>query len=537
MKKIEWKNERGITLIVLVVTMIVLLILAGVIIRTLIGDNGWIEKAKESEFKSDIASFQEELNIAIYSDYTEKLGDRKESNKFNAQGYDEIIQIIPNFKKSYERRIAIKQDKIVYIGLNETERKWLRETGVEFAVLLKINYIDENGSPLKESYMQTITSGRYYVQSPEIEGYLPIRDYVEGTINEDTEINVEYYRICNDLAFEGLDASGKVTQVDENIVSYAVSGIGNCNNPNLVIPYEYNNKPIIKINNYAFKQNMNIKNVIIRENIKSMGEKVFFCCSNLISANINSENVGFDDFERCSSLQNVFINNNVKKIDAYAFEYCSNLTDFIITSENIDFAAIGVFYKCTSLKELKVNAENKNYKVLDGILYSMDEKQLIQAPTEIAGDISISEKVEKIGIGAFSFNEKMTSIVIPKNVTEIGSKVFYRCASLENITIPESVKTIGSQIFQDCTNLKSVNLNSQATGLNTFWRCTNLEDVTIGTNCKRIENYCFETCTKLTTIKYSGTIEEWNSITKDSLWKTGADTLTTVKCMNGELNI
>ena len=50
------KNNKGITLVALVVTIVVLLILAGVSINLVLGDNGIITKAKEAETKSAEAS-------------------------------------------------------------------------------------------------------------------------------------------------------------------------------------------------------------------------------------------------------------------------------------------------------------------------------------------------------------------------------------------------------------------------------------------------------------------------------------------------
>ena len=46
------KNTRGITLIALVITIIVLLILAGVTIAALEGDNGIVTRAKEAVKKT-----------------------------------------------------------------------------------------------------------------------------------------------------------------------------------------------------------------------------------------------------------------------------------------------------------------------------------------------------------------------------------------------------------------------------------------------------------------------------------------------------
>lgn len=47
--EIQPKNEKGITLIALVITIIVLLILAGVTIATLTGNNGILTKANEAK--------------------------------------------------------------------------------------------------------------------------------------------------------------------------------------------------------------------------------------------------------------------------------------------------------------------------------------------------------------------------------------------------------------------------------------------------------------------------------------------------------
>ena len=61
--KIGMKRERGITLIALVVTIVVLLILAGVSINALFGNSGIIEKAKEAQNKMDKATENDQKQI------------------------------------------------------------------------------------------------------------------------------------------------------------------------------------------------------------------------------------------------------------------------------------------------------------------------------------------------------------------------------------------------------------------------------------------------------------------------------------------
>ena len=59
------KNEKGITLIALVITIIVLLILAGVTIAALSGDNGILNRAKEAKDTTQKQSLIEEVQVGI----------------------------------------------------------------------------------------------------------------------------------------------------------------------------------------------------------------------------------------------------------------------------------------------------------------------------------------------------------------------------------------------------------------------------------------------------------------------------------------
>ena len=68
------KSTKGITLILLVVTIIILLILAGVTIATLMGDNGLINKAKDAKIKTEIASIKEEIQTDILGKQAENNG-------------------------------------------------------------------------------------------------------------------------------------------------------------------------------------------------------------------------------------------------------------------------------------------------------------------------------------------------------------------------------------------------------------------------------------------------------------------------------
>ena len=59
------KKEKGITLIALVITIIVLLILASVTIATLTGENGILTRANDAKEQTEIASVKEQAQLDI----------------------------------------------------------------------------------------------------------------------------------------------------------------------------------------------------------------------------------------------------------------------------------------------------------------------------------------------------------------------------------------------------------------------------------------------------------------------------------------
>ena len=63
-------KERGVTLLALVITIIVLLILAGVSISSLIGDSGIIKNATEAQILTELANVKEALEIYKVTNYS-----------------------------------------------------------------------------------------------------------------------------------------------------------------------------------------------------------------------------------------------------------------------------------------------------------------------------------------------------------------------------------------------------------------------------------------------------------------------------------
>ena len=67
------KREKGITLIALVITIVVLLILAGVSISLVLGQNGLITQAQEAKRKTAEAEKNETTSIDSTSDWVSEI--------------------------------------------------------------------------------------------------------------------------------------------------------------------------------------------------------------------------------------------------------------------------------------------------------------------------------------------------------------------------------------------------------------------------------------------------------------------------------
>ncbi len=490
------KNSKGITLVALVISIIILLILATVSVNLVI-NSGIITKSAEAVFRTEIEQYIEELELAIAEESLNDLEIRDSKFNIRRSSYndensftDAMKDIIPSFNKKYANKLEIQEDKLTYIGEDEQERTWLPQT-ISVARMLKISYQYENGTPAATPYQKVITDGSYKVESPTIDGYKPDRQIVCGEIKGDTNVIVTYYLPSQGLAYKGLDSSGNETDVEENIVAYTISGIGTFAGENLVIPEKYDDKPIIKIKGRAFENCTTIKKAVIPNHIQSTGGYIFY------NSNIEYVSIDVEEFKVYNTvlagapkLKEVEFGKNVKLISGQTVQ-SKKVEKIIIHSENVTGITGYSFDGCTNLKEIIISESNESYKTIDGILYSKDEKELVAFPSGRTEEFIPSDNIEIIGDRAFWGNTLLKTVNITPNIKKIGDTVFYNCTNLKIINIDNGVNEIGNNIFYNCKNVEQVN--------------------------------------------YNGKIEEWNRINKKS-WK-GNSNITQVICSDGIVDV
>lgn len=143
MKENLKKNVKGITLIALVVTIIVLLILVGIAINLTIGENGIITKSKQASEKWQEASKNEEQILSVYEEEIDKIesGDMWKLS-LNTDKYSTNI-IINVTSKYYVIANNLKEYKEKYI-LQGLGSNGIVETMDEFLLAIINNTSEKN---------------------------------------------------------------------------------------------------------------------------------------------------------------------------------------------------------------------------------------------------------------------------------------------------------------------------------------------------------------------------------------------------------
>ena len=203
----------------------------------------------------------------------------------------------------------------------------------------------------------------------------------------------------------------------------------------IVIPAEYDGKPVVAIGSKAFSFSR-AKSIEIPNTVKSIGENAF---------------------EYCYFITDIVLPEGLESIGDYAFTKCIALTEATVP-ESVSYMGEGVFQECTSL--VTANIPNKITVIKKETFAgcgSMTEISLHNGITAIEErafnyckslkNITIPNGVTYIGANAFSYCESLEKIVIPNSVTKLGNSSFYNCISLTEIYIPDSVVEADGELF------------------------------------------------------------------------------------------
>ena len=286
--------------------------------------------------------------------------------------------------------------------------------------------------------------------------------------------------------------AGLVFSLSANGNEYSVTGYTG-SSTNVVIPSVYNGKPVT-----------------------SIGDGAFFGCNTLTSITIGNSVISIGDsaFFACTSLTSVIIPDSVTSIGDSAFSTTSPLTYNI--KDGIKYLG---------------NSTNR-YLYLAGV----EDKSIISA--------TLDNNCKFIVGYAFSSCYSLASIEIPNSVISIGNYAFYGC-NLLTYNVKDGLKYLGNStnpylylagVVDNSITTTSIDDNCRFIGNFAISGCSALTSVEIPNSVTSILEGALYFCESLHTIKFTGTVNEWNAISKSYYWASSIKA-TSVICTDGEVAI
>ena len=469
-------DNRGITLIALIVTIIVLIILAGVAIATLIGDNGLLTKAGESKEKNAYSKAKEQVmivmneyqidykigNITDDSSITNWLGNQKNNLKsIEDYTYDGTTKIMGLKKDGYMFHFnsdgtAVEMYNIKY-ELNGGTNGENAVTTYSKGDTVQLPVPTKEGSQfLGWSKSNNDTENTILNITSEMEGDITLyacwleetsKDYFKFTTNSDGKTAT--ITSFSDLGIQMHDA-GEIK--------------------NLVLPIKDKNGLIITtIGSSAFSGKNKIEKLIIPDTITIIN--------------------GWEPFKNCTGIKYLRIPISLWVSDnnsSTTFNGVTNIEEVYFskgTGEGINYSATTYQYTPWYLsrgKLTKVTLEKGITSIGNYMFCGCNN--IVNTWKEI---INNREDLTNIGIYAFNGCEKITGeLSFPNKVTEIGAGTFTGCIGISSLIIPDTVIKINEwQTFKDCTGIKYLKIPISITFIaddlrdSAFSGVTNVEEV------------------------------------------------------------
>lgn len=220
----------------------------------------------------------------------------------------------------------------------------------------------------------------------------------------------------------------------------------------------------------AFSSCNRLIRITIPDNCEVEGD-AFYSCENLDSVVIGSNcKLKGHVFNECTNLKNVSIGEGTVNIyegkpnqtlDGDTFYRCTGLQSiYLPNSWNLGLVGektICLFYGCTNIRDVQISDTNPKYRLIDGVVYSIDGQTLVYYPSGLtASEYEIPEGVSKVGAGAFREQKYLENVIIPSSVQDIEIDAFYSCSKLNNVIIPDGIEELKPRVFAFCKNLKTV---------------------------------------------------------------------------------
>ena len=432
MSKTKTLKERGITLIALVITIIILLILAGVSIAMLTGENGILTQAQKVSEENERAEEEEAIRLAVTSLNTEKYTNPSKfpDGMFTSEQLDEETSKY----KEPDQVTGYGTLTVTYNQGKENERNYVVTQDGEF---LDKDIIEETP---EDAEVLTGKDGEWnyiMLNSSEIQ----LTKYLGSNVDLVVPANYDGYKV---IAVGNVEAIQQGYKVMKNILGDSATGSSSTGNTK-------------------------IKSIVIEEGIKSIKNSAFMSFKGVTTLIIPNSvaYIGNNSFADMQNLEGELkLPNSLYYIGYQAFAYDKKITgDLVIPgagafgytgfngnlkiSKNISKIENCTFYKVkfTGPLDIPENIVEIGDSAFDGATFG-------------GGDLIIPEGVEKIGAGAFDSTTGFNgNLILPSTLKEIGGTAFHSTSNLTGtLELPENLEKLGSYAFAHCSSFNNTSI-------------------------------------------------------------------------------
>ena len=495
------KENSGITLVSLVVTIIVLLILTGITISMLSQGDGIINKAVDAKTLTELGKLKEELELFKLDQkaknenfYEESLTAGKNSLFYNTKTDDNeknIKNVLTTISDKYIDNLEIIKGELL---LNTQDKRLIR---LAQSLNIKVNpyliiegrlmssdgnllLVDENGKLTIPENVTKIATGAF----SNVEGLKTI--IIPGTVKE-----IESSAFMNNNSLESV---------------IILDGLE-------------------KINNNAFKYCTSLKKIEMPDSVTYMGSDVFWGDTKLEEVKLSEKLTGINGwtFQSCKSLKNIILPESITLIGKSAFAACTSL-ETINLPKNLNTILEKAFGNTTALNTINIDPENENFAIENGILYGKSQGNIVKILNQaVSGDtFTVPNGIKILDSNVLGDYTNITNVIIPDSVTQLS--IDFLNNKITNVTISDSNTNYksdgkgvyskdGKELIRYYANESLVSLEEglENIGTQAFSYNTKIVEINFPESLRKIQNSCFNGCSKLNEISLGKNITLLNS--------------------------
>ena len=501
------KENKGVTLIALAVTIIVMLMLAGLTVSTLTGNSGIISNASLSKMMNELSKYKEELEIykankIVENDgfLGESLSAGKDSINYNIKSDEEtgnIKNIIPDITNEYIEKLQIIKGELLIKTKDKKEIRAAQTVGIQInpyditkdGELLSSNgnllLVDSTGTLSLPDSVKKVGYGAF----SGVEGLKTI--IIPASVTE-----IGDYAFAYNQTLEKVIIEGNLTRIG----NFAFDCVATLSEINLPDSINY-------IGNYAFRST-NLSNVIIPKNITKLNSNIFISCKlNKVTFQEGLEYIGTETFAQ-TSISEISLPSTVNYISGTAFSNCTNLTSIDLSQNNNFIYESGILLnkERNQIVFINKNVLNKNntFIIPDGVVnfevnissYKNIKKIVLPSTLENISVNYLPTSIENVEVKLGNNNliaenkilynknnelimcySKEKNITIQEGIKKLKKSSFYFATNAEKINLPESLERIEDSVFSKNQSVKNINIGKNVNYINPYFKANNYNGV------------------------------------------------------------